>query len=121
MSNPVCLMDEDLEVEVYYESYQQAAHYNGIQSRQVLSLIRHFPKKHPTKNVRFQYFHCLRQPEIWSRHPWLPVYVSSFGRIDKDGVKMTKQDKRGKKKGLEINGEWYTVEDLLYHTYPVLK
>jgi len=121
MSYAVCLMDDYLEVEEYYESCAQAALYHNIHPRQVISLIKHFPKQHKTKKCRFQYFDQLRQPEIWMRHPWLDVYVSCFGRVDKDGVKgKVGQDKYGQRKGMEIGGEWYTYDELMRHTFPLI-
>lgn len=122
MSYPVCLMDDYLEVETYYESVQQAADYNKLSTKQIISLIKHFPKQHVEKKVRFQFFHALRQDEVWSKHPWLPIYVSSSARVDRDGYKLKRgSDKFGKRKGMDIEGQWYSVDELFYQTYPLLQ
>ncbi len=116
----IAKVNEDLEMIKYYDSVKDAAIANNLSVRQVYNLIRDFPKAN--KNRRFQWYDDIRSEEVWIKHPWLNIYVSSLGRVDANGKKPTYGTKRNSEKArIKIDEEWYIIEELVDQAFPVIK
>lgn len=114
VNRAVCKLDEALQVMEYYETTKQAAIYNNMTVRQVYTAIKNYPSKHKTIDIRLCFYDCILVGEEWKLHDALNIYVSNFGRIDRDGTKIVMgKYTTCKKRKIKIKDQWYFVDDLV--------